>query len=444
MTKSFIKQTFYSLKAQLTLIKDHLEMSRLTSAWDRSGNQLRQENPWREIGVGLGLFLAGMVLCFVNSKSNGWQEIDDSITSIFSPIGSLDSVNAFIPANLSFPWLIILANGLFTALSVPLLYDLGKETFRLRFVALLSALIYLTFLPVFIHGRMVSLTGLIILLEILLFNCGLRSRRDLRWSLGVGLSAGTLILFNHWVGILFIITLFTFFCWDTPRLITSGYFWLGSILGSVFPLIYYGYLLIGTDNAASLLDISLRFEHFSPLACLKLLLFALPWFIYLKEGGQLAWKEPQWSWAKLVIIWGGIMSVGGLLTNFFDPFPMWLSIYPVFALIGGMVMSYAYQWPKDNTYPLSWSYFLFSLAIMTLMAGLSFYFELLHFNSHLSLFVHNHHILLLMSALMITFLVSGILIIRQNRQFISILVWGLYVSSLLWFNSLHNLIFDLT
>jgi 4-amino-4-deoxy-L-arabinose transferase-like glycosyltransferase len=349
-------------------------------------------------------------------------------------------VIASLPFN--FPWLLLVANGMATALSVPLLYSLGKETFRLRLPALLSAIIYLTFLPIFIYGRTASLNGFILLLEILLFTCGLRSRRDLRWSLGVGLSAGILILFNHWLGFLFIITLFTFLCWDTPRLITSGYFWLGSILGSVFPLAYYGYTVMKTETLPSLLEVYPSLSHFSPLACLKLVLFALPWLIFLKDGWKLAWKEPQWSWAKFVIIWGGITSLGAVFTAFFAPFPVWLSIYPVLALIGGMAMSYVYQWPSDRTYPLGWSWFLFSLAVMTFIGGFSLYLNLFDFFPDLSQFADNQNILLLMSALILTFVVSGILILRRNQQFIAILAWGLYISSIIWFNYLHSLVFS--
>jgi 4-amino-4-deoxy-L-arabinose transferase-like glycosyltransferase len=412
-------------------------MSRLTSAWDRSGNQLRQENRWREIGTGLGLFLAGMVLCFINLKSGS----NYSILPDFSPLKELESAIASLPFNL--PLSLLILNCITTALSVPLLYILGKETFRLRLPALLSAIIYLTFLPVFISGRTASLNGFILLWEIVLLTCCLRSRRDLRWSLGVGLSTGILILLNHWLGFLFLITLFTFLCWDTPRLITSGYFWLGSILGSVFPLAYYGYTVMKMETLPSFLEVYPSLSYVSPLACLKLILFALPWLIFLKDGWKLAWQEPQWSWAKFVIVLGVIMSLGAVFSALFAPFPIWLSMYPVFALMGGITMSNAYNWPSDRAYPLGWSWFLFTLAVMTFIGGFSLYLNLLLFFPHLSQFAANQNILLLMSALILTFVMSGILILRRNRQFISILAWGLYVSSIICFNSLHNLVFSI-
>ncbi|MGK7934108.1 MAG: glycosyltransferase family 39 protein [Microcystaceae cyanobacterium] len=415
-------------------------MSRLTFAWDRSGNQLRHESQWREIGTGLGLFLAGMVLCFINSdfwKINNFDSINLSIFPVSSPLAHWEMAIASFPLN--FPWLLLIINGIATALSVPLLYNLGKEVFRFRLPALFSGIIYLTFLPIFIQGRTVSLNGCILLLAILLFTCGLRSRRDLRWSLGVGLSAGILILFNYWVGILFFIALFTFLCWDTPRLITSGYFWLGAILGAVFLLAYYGYFVIEREMLSSLRDFNLEISHFSPLAWLKLLLFSLPWLIFLNDGWKLAWKESQWSWAKFVIVLVSIMGLGAVLSNLFTPFPLWLSIYPIFALIGGMTLSYAYHWPSDRIYPLRWSWFLFSLAVITFIGGLSLYFDLF---GNLFQFSNNQDVLLLMSALILTFMVSGILILRRNQQFISILMWGLYVSSILWFKSLHSLVFS--
>ncbi len=59
-------------------------------------------------------------------------------------------------------WTTRLPGAMLTAISVPLLYCIGREIFRQRWAAIYSALIYLTMLPVVRHGRLAMLDGAVI------------------------------------------------------------------------------------------------------------------------------------------------------------------------------------------------------------------------------------------------------------------------------------------
>ncbi|NJN75803.1 MAG: phospholipid carrier-dependent glycosyltransferase, partial [Synechococcaceae cyanobacterium RL_1_2] len=128
-----------------------------------------------------------------------------------------------------------------TALSVPVLYGLARELFSLRLPALLTALTYLTMLPVVRHGRLAMLDGPVLCFGIMTLWAVLRCRRDLRWSLVVGLSIALvgltkgIMMAGLWGAIAF-----AFLLWDTPRLLLSFYGLLGFILGSLPLWAWYG------------------------------------------------------------------------------------------------------------------------------------------------------------------------------------------------------------
>jgi len=87
-------------------------------------------------------------------------------------------------------WTTRLPGAILTALGVPLLYGIGREIFPRRLSAIFSALIYLTLLPVLRHGRLAMLDGAVLCFFLFSMWCLLRSRRDLRYSLGVGIGFG--------------------------------------------------------------------------------------------------------------------------------------------------------------------------------------------------------------------------------------------------------------
>ncbi len=99
-------------------------------------------------------------------------------------------------------WTTRLPGAILTATSIPLLYCIGREIFRQRWAAIYASLIYLTMLPVVRHGRLAILDGAVATFLMVMMLCLLRSRRDLRYCLGVGLSFGLICLTKGVSGIL--------------------------------------------------------------------------------------------------------------------------------------------------------------------------------------------------------------------------------------------------
>ena len=81
-----------------------------------------------------------------------------------------------------------------SALSVPLLYLVGKQAFQSRTSALFTALVYLTLLPVVRHTRLAMLDGIINTFWIFSFWCLLQSRQRKRWAVGFGLGLGAIAM----------------------------------------------------------------------------------------------------------------------------------------------------------------------------------------------------------------------------------------------------------
>ena len=217
-------------------------------------------------------------------------------------------------------WMTRLPGALLSALSVPLLYGIGREIFSRRTPAIFAALIYLTLLPVVRHGRLAMLDGALVCFFLVMVYCLLRSRRDLRWGLGIGIGFGLACLTKGIVGILLGAIALTFLLWDTPRLLSSGYLWAGMVLGSAPVAAWYwaqwqryGSLFIG----ANLINQSFS-RVWNPVEgnqgaiwyyLVELLKYTLPWLVFFPQAFKLAWENRNWSWAKLVLVWSGIYLV---------------------------------------------------------------------------------------------------------------------------------------
>ena len=118
-------------------------------------------------------------------------------------------------------WTTRLPSAVLSALSVPILYGIGREIFPSRLSAIFSSLVYLTLVPVACQGRLAVADGMALCFVLLMIWCVLRSRRDLRWSLGVGLALSLITLSKGLVlGSLTGAIAFVFLSWDTPRLLT--------------------------------------------------------------------------------------------------------------------------------------------------------------------------------------------------------------------------------
>jgi 4-amino-4-deoxy-L-arabinose transferase-like glycosyltransferase len=357
-------------------------------------------------------------------------------------------------------WTTRFPSALLTAASIPILYWTGLELFHRRTPALFSALVYLTLLPVVRHGRLAMLDGTVLCLMILMVGCLLRSRRDQRYALGSGLAFGFLCLTKGVIlGLLLGAIAILFLLWDTPRLLKSWFFWLGTGLGCVPILFWYtaqwayqGEVFLTTN----LLSQSLR-RIWEPIEnhygnpfyyIFEILKYSWPWLIFWLPGLYLSWQNRRFSWGKLILVWTGVylLAISAMSTKL--PWYV-LPIYPAFSLAVGAYITEVWRegdretghWhdqgskhpdflclPPDRLWP-----------IFVFLAGVS-WVACLYVNNLIPLIpVSGVDLSLKLTAiaLVLTLTISTLLLLQKDRQFLLILIWGLYVSLFVFCTSTH-------
>ena len=351
-----------------------------TFTWGRSKNSYRRNN-WVEWLWTVGLLLAAVLLFSINLGSLPLRDWDEGTVAQvardiwLAPSGSMRWLYPTLGGEpyLNKPplmhWLIALAysvggvnewtsrlpGAMLTAISVPLLYGIGREIFPQRLPAIFSALIYLTMLPVVRHGRLAMLDGAVLCFLLLMVWCLLRSRRDWRYCLGVGIGFGLICLTKGILGILLGAIALLFLVWDTPRLLTSWYLWVGVFIGSAPMALWYAaqwlhYSYFFTREAIvnqSLLRIWAPVEqHKGPswYYLLEILKYAWPWLIFLPQGLSKTWENRNLSWAKLVLVWIGLYLLAISLMETKLPWYV-LPIYPAIALAAGIQLVDDWNWP---------------------------------------------------------------------------------------------------
>lgn len=330
-----------------------------------------------------------------------------------------------------------LPGALLTAISVPLLYALGREIFPYRRPAIFSALVYLTLLPVVRHGRLAMLDGTILFLEILLFWTVLRSRRDLRWTLGVGFSLGLIFLTKGMLAVLLGAIAFLFLLWDTPRILSSFYLWIGLFLGSLPALAWYTaqFYFYGTVFA----EHNLQSQFLERIYTEKegntgpiwyyfweIVKYSLPYFVFFLAGLRLSWQNRNWSWAKFILVWSFCYFV--IVSLMVTKLPWYiLPIYPALALAAGVKLDQLYNLPEFSNYSRLWK-ILFSFIAFVASFG-AIYFAFFSNNPE------EQFLAIICLAIALTMGTVAILLIKRQRQFIAVLFWGMYISLLLFVNS---------
>lgn len=437
-------------------------MNPLTFTWYPSKSQRRQSEFWRNFWSWSGLLGAALLLFCTNLGSFPLLEPEQIFSQVarelvqtsnisglwLLPIFPYDTDPHQPPLGLFLMaiaahwggdhfWLIRLPGAILAALSVPLLYGVAREIFVSWLPAFLSALIYLTLFPVVCWGRLALLDGMILFWVILAVLCGLRSRRNLRWSLGVGLSLSGLWLTHSLMGLLFSGLLLIFWQWDTPRLLRCLYFSCGIFLGCLPALGWYWlqWLTAGQPFLEDLFVQSWQTDWknywillgFYPVELLK---YSWPWLIFALSGLPFLWRSMSWGWAKLILVWGGIyfgliclLPLGNM--NYLLP------VYPPLALISGKVLTEVYHWPQIRPYPQVWTLILGSLSGLLMLMALSIFL-----NFPLDFRVFPYRLWLIFASILLgsTFGVTSILIRRRNPQFIAVLIWGMYVCLALFVN----------
>jgi 4-amino-4-deoxy-L-arabinose transferase-like glycosyltransferase len=441
-------------------------MNRQTFTWGRLSEKLRQEEQWTEVLVLVGLFLAALLLFTINLGNlplrdwdeatvaqvakEIWQATPDSLRWIFPTYEGTPYLNkpplvhnlialAYGIGGVN-EWTARLPGALLTTCSVPLLYLIGREIFPARLPSLFSALIYLTLLPVVRHGRLAMLDGAVLCFTLLMILCSLRSRRDLRWSLGAGLGFSLICLTKGILGFLLAGIIWIFLAWDTPRLLTSAYFWFGWLLGSIpmatwygAQVLHYGNLFTNSLFAQQISRVGESLDNhqgswwYYPLEIVK---YSLPWLLFSIYGLGLAWKERIYSWAKLVLAWSSIFLL--IVSCMATKLPWYIMpIYPAFALAGGASLTTVFNWPSNRPYPRWWLISLVFLATLVSLLGLAIYVDL-----GITLLEKPHpSLIIIIASVALTLAVAAILMARRSPEFISILFWGMYISLFLLFSS---------
>ena len=346
-------------------------------------------------------------------------------------------------------WMARLPGAWLTATSVPLLYGIGRELFLQRLPAILSASVYLVMLPVVRHGRLAMLDGAVLCFFMLLLWCLLRSRRNPYWSIGVGIGFGCLCLSKGIIALLLGAIALAFILWDAPRLLTSTHAWIGFLLGIVPAVVWYAYqhAVYGQDFWA----VHLFSQSFNRVTesvennsgppwyyLLELLKYGFPWLVFLPVGLKLAWGDRSHSWAKLTLVWiiGYLVVISVMSTKL--PWYV-LPVYPALALVMGRELYRLWDTLSGESFKLSPSpryrwvlggFFSFLSLVGWIGSG---YFGWVESEGDLAL---------TLAALGLTMLVTAVLVWQRDRQFIATVVWGFYVTLLLFVSS-NNWVWEL-
>ncbi|WP_216087057.1 ArnT family glycosyltransferase [Stanieria cyanosphaera] len=345
--------------------------------------------------------------------------------------------------------------AMLSALSVPLLYGIGKEIFTDSKAVVFSTLVYLTLLPVARHGRLAMLDGAIVCFLNLTVWCLLRSRRHLRNLLGVGLGLGLICLTKGiMMGLLLGAILILFLAWDCPRLLKNSWFWQAIIIGIIPVLLWYGLQYLRYGQA--FLGISLGDQTFSRIwssvnerqgapwyYLLEILKYTFPWLLFLPGGILTAFTYRSSSWAKLALVWSGVYLV--TISLMATKLPWYIfPIYPALSLLIGVNL--AKIWHSGRRYPIIWSQILrlsktetartgVPQAIIFIILSLACYLASIWFGLVSS--PPDYNLLLVLGIMALTLTIATVMLLRQSRQFIVTLFIGLYVALLLFFSGFH-------
>lgn len=332
-------------------------------------------------------------------------------------------------------WTTRLPGAILTALTVPFLYSIGREIFHQRICAIYSALVYLTMLPVVRHGRLAMLDGAAVFFFMAMLLCLLRSRRDLRYCLGVGIGFALICLTKSILGVLLGAVAMIFLFWDTPRLLSSKYMWTGIFIGIIPAGFWYGaqwwnygdtFTSKGLMNQSlSRIWTSVEGHHGHPwYYLLEICKYTWPWLIFLPASLRFTWENRNLSWAKLVLVWLCVyliaISVMGTKLPWYV-FP----IYPSIALAIGAKLGEVENLPLLTPLPKFWLVMLSLLAVIS--AAASTYFS---WNS-----TPSSELQMIFAAFSVTMALAALRAQRGDRQFIKVLLWGTYVSLLLFVKS---------
>jgi len=287
-------------------------------------------------------------------------------------------------------------------------------------------------------GRSGTADAYLVMELLLLLLCLLRSRRDVRWSLGIGFATLGLVLTGGFAGLVWPVLGMIFLAWDTPRLLQNPYLWWGLGLGLLPFGLWFGWMEYPVDVLFVLQFTPV--PELSPLVALKTgLAIGFPWIVFLPIALQTIWQNRGFSWAKFLLgwmgAWSGLMILG--LTNFSTLVPAlaltiglylsqdWLPRWPMGQMTDVMVQSGIYYPDRSNNLSgRKWAW-VWAVAAVSLGCGLGWALgeDLMWLAAGLGLMVMS------CGAVMVLCLKG------RRSEAISVLAWGTYIALLVLVNS---------
>lgn len=323
--------------------------------------------------------------------------------------------------------------ALIASLSVPLLYLIGREIFKNRSSAILSACVYLTLLAVMRHGRLAMLDGMINTYFLISLLGIVYYYQSSRWLILVGIGLGLIALSKGTLVLALGFILFLYLILSYPlKVLKSPYLWLGLILGFTPVLSWYGLQI--NHYGEEFINIHFLDQNFNRLSTAvegnrggidyyfwELLKYSAPWLFFFPSSLLIAVKSYQEKWAKLILI--GVVIYLGLISLMGTKLPWYiLPLYPFFALSVGHYLGLIWQNKVNCPRWIGW--------LLMILGSLS--------SVGLVYFIKSQSpiILWLMAiCLGFTLFLSGLKLYQKQVLFIPILIIGLYISFTLFFAS---------
>jgi 4-amino-4-deoxy-L-arabinose transferase-like glycosyltransferase len=333
-------------------------------------------------------------------------------------------------------WTARLPGAILSSISVPLLYFIGREIFHRRMAAVYSALVYLTMLPVLRHGRLAMLDGASVFFFMVMMLCTLRSRRNLRYCLGVGVGLGLICLTKGMLGLLLGAIAFIFLYWDTPRLLLNKHMLIALIIGCLpVGLWYFAQWQHYGNNFTNIGMVDQSFSriwkpvegHKQPpwYYLVEILKYTHPWLLFLPASLRLTWENRNLSWAKLILVWSCVYLVAISVMSTKLPWYIF-PIYPSLALAIGAQFAEIENFPLLSSLPRLWVIGLGILAVVATGGSIFYSFFAKPAQPNLQL---------IFAVVAGTMALAGILAERGDGQFLKVLLWGTYISLLLFVKS---------
>jgi hypothetical protein len=164
---------------------------------------------------------------------------------------------------------------------------------------------------------------------------------------------------------------------------------------------------------------------------LKLSLYSLPWLIFSIYGWQITWKSQYWSWARFILSWGGGYTLLLLMMPGYWEAAL-IPLFPLLALTSAIALIQLRNFPLIIPYPKPLRLALLGFALLSVLVtvAIAFNWPIHWLSAHQQPFA-----LLVLFFLSFTLVMAANLMERHRTEFISILMWGIYVSLVLFVNS---------